>query len=92
MAVTLGVPGIGVAKSRFIVTFAEPARAAGLVVPLMDKPEQVGVVLRTQAGVTRCSSASATAWICLPPLRWCSTAAGSGSPNRPDWRTRRWPS
>ncbi len=51
MAVTLGVPGVGVAKSRYIGTFAEPGRAAGSVVPLMDKGEQIGVVLRTRAGV-----------------------------------------
>ena len=51
MAVTLGVPGIGVAKSWYIGTFADPAAAAGSSVPLMDRGEQVGVVLRTRAGV-----------------------------------------
>ena len=51
MAVTLGVPGIGVAKSRYIGTFAEPAREAGSASLLMDKGEQIGVVLRTRTGV-----------------------------------------
>ena len=51
LAVTLGVPGIGVAKSRYIGTFAEPAAAAGSVAPLMDHGEQIGVVLRTRTGV-----------------------------------------
>jgi deoxyribonuclease V len=51
MAVTLGVPGIGVAKSRYIGTHAELPAAAGSFVPLMDKAEQVGVVLRTRTGV-----------------------------------------
>ena len=51
MSVTLGVPGIGVAKSRYIGTFAEPGRDAGSAAPLMDKGEQIGVVLRTRTGV-----------------------------------------
>jgi deoxyribonuclease V len=51
MAVTLGVPGIGVAKSRYVGTFDEVPAAAGSFVPLMDKDEQIGVVLRTRAGV-----------------------------------------
>ena len=51
MAVTLGVPGVGVAKSRFIGTYADLPAAAGSAVPLMDKAEQIGVVLRTRAGV-----------------------------------------
>ena len=51
MAVTLGVPGVGVAKSRYIGTHAELPAAAGSVVPLMDKAEQIGVVLRTRDGV-----------------------------------------
>ncbi len=51
MAVTLGVPGVGVAKSRYVGTFAELDPAAGSFVPLMDHDEQIGVVLRTRAGV-----------------------------------------
>ena len=51
MAVTLGVPGIGVAKSRFIGTCADLPEAAGSVVPLVDEGEPIGVVLRTRDGV-----------------------------------------
>ena len=51
LAVTLGVPGIGVAKSRFIGTFADVPETAGSHVPLMDKGGQIGVVLRTRTGV-----------------------------------------
>jgi deoxyribonuclease V len=48
IAVTLDIPGIGVAKSRLIGTFAEPALPGGSFSPLMDKDEQIGVVLRTR--------------------------------------------
>lgn len=51
MAITLGVPGVGVAKSRFIGTYDEPAIDAGSASPLMDKEERIGLVLRTQRGV-----------------------------------------
>jgi len=42
------VPAVGVAKSRLIGTFDEPATAAGSASPLMDKGEQIGLVLRTR--------------------------------------------
>lgn len=48
MAVTLDVPGVGVAKSRFIGEFDEPAPEAGAFSPLMDAGEQIGIVLRTR--------------------------------------------
>jgi deoxyribonuclease V len=48
MAITLDVPGIGVAKSRFIGTYEEPRPKAGSTAPLMDANEQIGAVLRTQ--------------------------------------------
>ena len=51
IAVTLNVPGIGVAKSRLIGTFDEPANAAGSASKLMDHSEQIGVVLRTKTNV-----------------------------------------
>ena len=51
VAVTLGVPGIGVAKSRFIGTFDKVPAAAGSHVPLLDRGEEIGTVLRTRAGV-----------------------------------------
>lgn len=48
MGVTLDVPAIGVAKSRLIGTFDEPADTAGSTSPLYDKDEQIGLVLRTK--------------------------------------------
>lgn len=48
MAVTLDVPGVGVAKTRFIGTHDEPGDAAGDRAPLVDKDEQIGLVLRTK--------------------------------------------
>ncbi len=48
MGVTLGIPSIGVAKSRFIGEFAEPANRAGSVSDLIDKDEIIGAVLRTR--------------------------------------------
>lgn len=47
-AIMLDLPGIGVAKSRFIGEFAEPATPAGAFSPLMDAGEQIGLVLRTR--------------------------------------------
>lgn len=51
MGVTLDLPTLGVAKSRLIGTFQEPATPAGSASPLMDDEEQIGVVLRTRDGV-----------------------------------------
>ncbi len=51
VAVTLDVPGIGCAKSRFIGTFDEPSEKAGSFSPLMDGNEQIGAVLRTRDGI-----------------------------------------
>ena len=51
IAVTLGVPGIGVAKSRYIGEFDEPGRSAGAWSPLTDKGETIGAVVRTRDGV-----------------------------------------
>lgn len=48
MAITLDLPGVGVAKSRFIGTYDEPPPAAGASSVLMDRDEQIGVVLRTR--------------------------------------------
>lgn len=42
------VPAIGCAKTRFIGKFDPPGETAGDFSPLMDKEEQVGVVLRTK--------------------------------------------
>jgi deoxyribonuclease V len=51
MGVTLDVPAVGVAKSRLIGTYDEPAASAGSTSPLMDREEQIGVVLRTRNNV-----------------------------------------
>jgi deoxyribonuclease V len=48
VSITLDVPGVGVAKSRLIGTFDEPAAGAGSVSPLLDKGERIGSVLRTR--------------------------------------------
>ena len=49
MSIVLDVPGVGVAKSRLIGTYDEPALEAGATSPLMDHGEQIGLVLRTRA-------------------------------------------
>ena len=48
MSITLDVPGVGVAKSRLIGTFAPPKMVAGSATPLMDQNEQIGTVLCTK--------------------------------------------
>ena len=50
VSILLDVPGVGVAKTRLIGTYAEPSDEAGAGSPLMDKGEQIGLVLRTRAG------------------------------------------
>jgi deoxyribonuclease V len=51
MGVTLDVPAVGIAKSRLIGTYEEPALAAGSTSPLLDRDERIGSVLRTRDGV-----------------------------------------
>lgn len=51
VGVLTGLPTIGVAKSRLIGEHAEPGADRGDWVPLMDKGEVIGAVLRTRAGV-----------------------------------------
>jgi deoxyribonuclease V len=51
MSILLGIPGVGVAKSRLLGTFSDPSPEAGSSSPLMDKGEQVGLVLRTRDNV-----------------------------------------
>jgi deoxyribonuclease V len=51
LAIQLDIPGVGVAKSRLIGTFGEPAPNAGATAALQDGDEQIGVVLRTQKGI-----------------------------------------
>lgn len=51
LGVLLDAPVVGVAKSRLIGDYAEPEDYAGAHTPLVDGDEQIGVVLRTRAGV-----------------------------------------
>jgi len=51
ISILLDRPGVGIAKSRLIGTFTEPAISAGSSSPLMDGGEQIGLVLRTRTGV-----------------------------------------
>jgi deoxyribonuclease V len=51
LGVLLDLPTIGCAKSRLIGTNAEPAPNRGSAAPLMDRDEQIGVVLRTRDNV-----------------------------------------
>lgn len=44
-------PAIGVGKSRLVGTHGEPGRERGARVPLIDRGETVGSVLRTRTGV-----------------------------------------
>lgn len=45
------IPAIGVAKSRLLGSHAEPAEQKGSWVPLMDRQERIGAVLRTRSRV-----------------------------------------
>lgn len=47
----LNLPAIGVAKSRLIGTYKEPGNKKGNWEPLLDKGEEIGVVLRTRDNV-----------------------------------------
>ena len=51
MSIVLDTPGVGVAKSRLIGTFDDPAPETGASSPLIDKGEQIGLVLRTRPRV-----------------------------------------
>lgn len=51
LGLLLDLPAIGVGKSRLTGTHAEPAPAKGSSVPLMDKGEPIGTVLRTRTNI-----------------------------------------
>jgi len=51
LAIQLDRPGVGVAKSRLLGTFAKLAVNAGATTPLLDGEEQIGMVLRTQKSI-----------------------------------------
>lgn len=51
LGLLLDVPAIGVGKSRLIGKHDDVASEKGSIAPLMDKEEQVGVVLRSRSNV-----------------------------------------
>ena len=95
LGVALGIPSIGVAKSRLVGRHAEPARGAGSRTPLTDAGETIGTVLRTKDGVNplyiscghRVSLETAVHWVLaccrgyrLPETtRWADGLAGDAA-------------
>ena len=51
LGLLVDIPSVGVAKSRLTGTHGEVPKEKGSVVPLMDKDEQIGVVLRSRTNV-----------------------------------------
>ena len=51
LGLLLDVPAVGVGKSRLTGTYEDVPAEKGSYVPLMDKNEQIGVVLRTRTNV-----------------------------------------
>jgi deoxyribonuclease V len=51
LGVLTDLPSIGIAKKRLIGSYEEPPDARGQWVPLVDREETVGAVLRSRAGV-----------------------------------------
>lgn len=51
LGVCMDLPAIGVAKTRLVGTHIEPPASRGSYVPLLDKGEQIGVVLRTRTSI-----------------------------------------
>ncbi|MBK8209364.1 MAG: deoxyribonuclease V [Rhodospirillales bacterium] len=51
LGLALDLPTIGVAKSRLIGRHVDPAPHKGAWTPLLDNDDQIGVCLRTKAGV-----------------------------------------
>uniref|UniRef100_A0A831TCY3 Endonuclease V n=1 Tax=Thermorudis peleae TaxID=1382356 RepID=A0A831TCY3_9BACT len=50
VGVMLGIPTIGVAKSKLVGRYAEPGRERGSTAPLVDGTETIGMVVRTKTG------------------------------------------
>jgi deoxyribonuclease V len=71
LGVLLDLPAIGVAKSRLTGHADEPSGEQGSATPLIDRGEQVGIVLRTRVGVrpvylsvgNRITLQEAVAWV-----------------------------
>jgi len=102
LGVICGVPTIGVAKSRLIGEHAEPMQRRGAWVPLRDKGETIGAVLRTRAGtqpiyvsIGHCVSltvavryvmACTTRFRLPETTRWAHRLASGGGPPPPHLR------
>jgi len=78
VGLALDTPTIGVAKTRLVGEHKAPARRKGAWVPLVDRGETIGAVLRTRAGVAplyvsvghRVSLASAVRWVIACTTRY----------------------
>lgn len=76
LGVLTGIPTIGVGKSRLVGRHGEPGAERGAWVPLEDKGEIVGAVLRSRAGV-RPLYVSVGHRVCLPTaLDWVLRCTG----------------
>ena len=100
LGVTCGVPTIGVAKSRLIGKHGEPSERRGAWVPLRDKGETIGAVLRSRTGTRpiyvsighrlslpmalRYVMACTTRFRLPETTRWAHRLASGGEPPRDD--------
>ena len=75
LGVLTDLPTIGVGKTRLVGTYGEVPDRRGAGVPLVDRGEEIGVVLRTRAG-TRPIYVSAGHRVSLPTavdwVMWCT--------------------
>lgn len=99
LGVICGVPTIGVAKSRLIGEHAVPGGRRGAWVPLRNKGETIGAVLRTRAGThpiyvsighrvslaaaVRYAMACTTRFRLPETTRWAHRLASGGEPAPP---------
>ena len=90
------MPSIGVAKSRLIGKHREPGKRRGAWVPLRDRGETIGAVVRTRAGIrplcvsighrvslpfaVRCVMACTTRYRLPETTRWAHRLASGGEP------------
>ncbi|HET8701178.1 MAG TPA: deoxyribonuclease V [Nitrococcus sp.] len=51
LGVVIGLPTIGVGKSRLIGNYRDPGQEKGCVAPLMDAKQRIGTVVRTRSAV-----------------------------------------
>jgi deoxyribonuclease V len=96
LGVMCGIPSIGVAKSRLIGKHREPGKRRGAWVPLRDRGETIGAVVRSRAGIrplfvsighrvslpeaVRCVMACTTRYRLPETTRWAHRLASGGEP------------